>query len=248
MAGLASIRIDQPTNPTTPIGQPGEARDDLILALPVVLRNSDDTDVARWVWTMLDVPLGSTAVLSGTTSPQVTFTPDVEGSYLVRLMINDGLDGEIDLKVAAVRDSLGHRYPATAETAASVNWPSNDAKGWGKDAEQILRGRAQPQLLEATLSELVPVVASTVIGIGGLGLPTALAQIVDYGFVDTSGGAIGPPVVTSWAFASFTGGGKTVAALLVDLDTTACTIGDKWALVIGMADVGDILVLRVEIV
>ena len=145
MAGSASIRIDQPANPTTPIGQPGRARDDLLLGLPVTLRNSDDTDVVRWVWALIDVPLGSTATLSGTTSPQVTFTPDVAGSYLVRLMVNDGLAGQIDLKVAAVKDSLGRRFPATGETASSVNWPGNDEKGWGKDGEKIKLSLKSPE-------------------------------------------------------------------------------------------------------
>lgn len=248
MAGTASIRIDQPANPTTPIGQPGRARDDLLLGLPVTLRNSDDTDVVRWLWTLLDKPLGSTSVLSATTSPQVTFTPDVEGSYLVRLAVNDGIAGQIDTKVAAVRTSLGVRYPATGETTSSVNWPANGEKGWGKDAEQALRGLARPQLLEATEAATIPVAVSTVVGFGGLGLPTNLAQIVDYGFVDLNGAAGGPPVVTSWAFATITTGNKSIDAVQVDIDSTACIIGDRWALVIGMAEVGDILVLRLEIV
>ena len=248
MAGTASIRIDQPLNPTTPIGQPGRARDDLLLALPVTLRNSDNTDVVRWVWAMVDRPLGSSAVLSSTTSPQVTFTPDVAGSYLARLLVNDGVAGELDLKVAACRNSLGWRFPATAETAASVNWPGNDSKGWGKDAEQILRGQSQPQLLSSVATEFVPVAASTAIPIGGLGVPTTLAEIVDVGFVDLNPPAVGgPPVVSSWAFAQLTGGGKVIDAAVADLDTLACLAGDQWALVIGQADVGDVLLLRITI-
>jgi hypothetical protein len=249
MPGAASIRIDQPANPTTPVGQPGRARDDLILGLPVVVSNSSDTDVVRWVWALLDVPLGSTAVLSGTTSPQVTFTPDVAGSYLVRLMVNDGLVGQIDLKVAAVRNSLGHRYPATAETSSSVNWPGNDEKGWGKDAEQILRGLGSPQLLASVDSvSIVGGTASTVVPIAGLGMPTSLAQIVDYGFVPLGPVIGGAPTIAGWTFASFTGGGKTVDGALPDIDCSATLAGDTWMLVIGLADVGDALVLRVSIV
>jgi hypothetical protein len=249
MAGTASIRIDQLANPTTPIGQPGRARDDLLLALPVTLRNSDDTDVVRWLWTLLDAPLGSTAVLSSTTSPQVTFTPDVEGSYLVRLQVNDGVTGQIDAKVAAVRTSLGLRYPATGETASSVNWPGNDEKGWGKDAEQVLRSRAVPQLLEGTgLASVPAAVASTPVLIVGLGMPTNIAQIVDYGFV-ANGPIGGAPTVSGWTFVSVAGtNGKVLTGLTADIDTTACLAGDEWELVVGVADVGDVLMLRVAIV
>lgn len=153
--GAASIRIDQPTNPTTPVGQPGRARNDLLIGLPISLQNTDNTDVLRWVWTMVDRPIGSTAVLSGTTSTQVTFTPDVAGSYLIRLAVNDGLAGEIDLKVAAILDSAGYRYPATGETAASVNWPvagSVNPYGWGKDVEAVLREAAAGGSLAGTLA------------------------------------------------------------------------------------------------
>lgn len=250
MAGSASIRIDQPANPTTPIGQPGRARDDLLLGLPVTLRNSDDTDVVRWVWALIDVPLGSTAVLSGATSPQVTFTPDVAGSYLVRLMVNDGLTGQIDLKVAAVRDSLGRRYPATGETAAAVNWPGNDEKGWGKDGEQILRGLARPQLLAGVERITILAGASAVATVAGLGLPTGLGQIVDTGFVPLGGAPPvgGAPTVTGWAFVPFVGGGKAVDGLLINVDCLTCIAGDEWALVVGVADVGDVLMLYVVIV
>ena len=247
--GFASIQIDQPLNPSAPVGQPGRARDDLTLGDPVVARNSDNTDVVRWVWALVDIPLGSTATLSSTTSPQVTFTPDLAGSYLLRLMVDDGVAGQIDEKVAAVRDSLGHRFPATAESASAVNWPGNK-KGWGKDAEQILRGFGSPQLFAGIMNENVPVAASTVVTIGGLGLPTVLAQIVDYGFIDLrTGGAVGgPPVVSGWTFTSSSGGGKTLVGLRADLDTLACVAGDLWALVIGQADVGDVLLLQVTIV
>lgn len=245
----ASIRIDQPLHPTTPVGQPGRARDDLQLALPVVMRNADDTDVTRWVWAIVDRPLGSTSTLSSTTSAQATFTPDVAGSYLIRLSVADALAGEVDLKVAAVRTSLGVRYPAAGETAAAVNWPGNNDLGWAKDAEQVLRGLARPQLLDAAQLESIPAAtASTVVGIGGLGLPTSLAELVDEGFVDLDPPAVGgPPTITSWAFASFTGGGKTVDALVADIDATATATGDKWALVIGVAGIGDVLVLQISI-
>ena len=247
--GFASIRIDQLTHPTVPIGQPGRARDDLVLGQPVTARNSDNTDVVRWVWALVDKPLGSVAVLSGTTVPQVTFTPDVPGSYLLRLSVDDGVAGQIDHKVAAVRDSVGHRYPATGEDASSTNWPGNDSKGWGKDAEQILRGLASPQLIAGVMPENIPIAASTVITIGGIGLPTSLAQIVDAGFVDIAG-SVGPaPTINGYAFLAVPGtNGKELISFSIDLDTSASVAADAWAIIIGMADVGDVLVSKITIV
>lgn len=247
--GAASIRIDQPTHPTVPVGQPGRARDDLILGDPVIARNSNDTDVQRWAWALIDKPAGSAAALSAITSPSVTFTPDVEGSYLLQLAVDDALEGQVDLKVAAVRDSLGHRYPATGETLASTNWPGNDSKGWGKDAEQILRGLHVPQLSGGIMPETAPVAASTVIVIGGIGLPTSLAQIVDYGFVDAAASVGAVPVVNSFGFATTTGtGGKELQLLTIDFDTTASVAGDSWAMVIGLAEVGDLFATILTIV
>ena len=246
--GFASIRLDQLTHPTVPIGQPGRARDDLVLGQPITARNSNDVDVARWVWALVDKPLGSLTVLSGTTSPQVVFTPDVAGSYLLRLSVDDGVTGQIDHKVAAVRDSVGHRYPATGEDANSTNWPGNENKGWGKDAEQILRGLASPQLIAGVMPENVPIAASTVITIGGIGLPASLAQIVDAGFVDVAA-SIGPaPTINSYAFLTVPGtNGKELIAFTIDLDTSASVVADAWAIIIGLADVGDVLVSKITI-
>lgn len=137
----ALIRIDQAANPQ-PAGVAGRARNDLLLGQPVTLRNGDDTDVNRHIWTMLDVPIGSSATLSSTSAPVVTFVPDVEGSYRVQLVVNDGVSGERDIRIAAVEDALGLRYAATGERAPEANWlvggsPNED--GWGKDTEEILR-------------------------------------------------------------------------------------------------------------
>lgn len=137
----ALITIDQLTN-ISPIGVTGRARNDLDLGQPVIFRNADDTDVNRWRWALLDSPIGSVAALSSVTSPQVTFTPDVAGSYRVRLTINDGLAGEQDIRVGAVLDANGLRIPSTGERAEETNWlvgGSENENGWGKDVEQIIR-------------------------------------------------------------------------------------------------------------
>ncbi len=48
-----------------------------------------DGDPLGYAWT-LTAPTGSTAILSGATSPTPSFTPDVAGNYLVTLVVSDG--------------------------------------------------------------------------------------------------------------------------------------------------------------
>lgn len=138
----ANIRIDQSANPQ-PAGVAGQARKDLILGQPVTLRNGDDTDVCKWLWQLLDVPIGSTAVLSATSGPVTVFTPDVAGSYRIQLTINDNLAGQRQIKIAAVVDANDFVYPAAGQQAQEANWPvaggGLNELGWAKEVELILR-------------------------------------------------------------------------------------------------------------
>ena len=96
----ALISIDQAAPNPSPTGTPGRARDDLLLGVPVALRNSDNTDVNRWRWTLKDRPLGSTVVLSSVISSQVTFTPDIPGSYRVQVWLGRELMADYPLIAA----------------------------------------------------------------------------------------------------------------------------------------------------
>jgi len=136
----ASIRIDQSTHTTTPIGVVGRARDDLEIAEQVTLRNGDDSGVYSWRWVLLARPTGSTAALSNPIAATATFTPDIVGTYRVRLTVNEGLLGEVDTTVAVVRDPDGLRIPAAGETT-EANWligGSPNERGWHPDMEAYL--------------------------------------------------------------------------------------------------------------
>jgi RHS repeat-associated protein len=55
-----------------------------------------DGDPLTFLWELVEVPYGSTAVLSDTVAERPTFVADLEGGYLIRLTVNDGrLDSEI---------------------------------------------------------------------------------------------------------------------------------------------------------
>ncbi len=131
------IRIDQSGHPTLEIGTPGISRDDIVISTQVQLANGNDTGVRSRRWTLLSKPTGSTAVLSSPTDAAVTFTPDLIGTYRVRLIVNEGRSGEVDTRLIAIRDASGLRIPAAGESN-EANWGGNE-RGWHPDMELYLQ-------------------------------------------------------------------------------------------------------------
>lgn len=145
----AAIRIDQAGHPTQEIGVPGISRRDLSAGLPVTLRNQDDTGVRAWRWRIVTKPKGSTAALSNSIAPVPTFTPDVPGTYLVELTVNEGKKGERTRRIGAVLDSQGLRFPGAGETT-EANWNGN-TQGWHPDLDEILQATTQSSNLGLVL-------------------------------------------------------------------------------------------------
>src|SRR3990172_13081551 len=100
------------------------SEEDLELGVEVTLTNVDDTGVTDWLWELLDIPTGSIAVLADETTDTATFTPDVEGSYLIKLTVNTNED--TDTAIAAVKTLRNRiRIPAAGErteTSATRGW------------------------------------------------------------------------------------------------------------------------------
>lgn len=139
----AQIRIDQAANPV-PTGVAGRSRDDIVLSSAVVLQNTDNTGVTQWRWRLVSRPRSSTATLSNPNAAAPSFTPDVEGTYLVELLINEGRTaGERHRLIAAIRQDINGvmcRIPSARETN-EANWlvggvPNED--GWAPDMDQLL--------------------------------------------------------------------------------------------------------------
>ena len=236
----ALITIDQLANPV-PVGTAGEARDDILISQPVTLRNANDTDVNRWIWTLKDAPIPS-ALVAGTvfTTAQVSFTPDATGTYRWELKVNDGAaTGEVDRRIVGVRDGLGRLYPAADQEAAEANYDvggSPNEVNWAKEVERILRSLGAPQLLSAAQSDGVAVAGSVNVFVGAIGLPQSSAEVTGYDFVDINPAPpnAGPaPTVNGESFAVSTGvnGLASICVATVDLDTSGTTIGDVWALI-----------------
>lgn len=111
----------------------------VVAATPVSLSNFDNTGVAAWQWTLLDRPAGSAATISGAASPTASITPDVPGSYLVRL--RTWLDAamtildDVDKAITFVRyvSVPTWRVPAAGETTEV-----DPNRGWADEVNAIL--------------------------------------------------------------------------------------------------------------
>lgn len=94
----------------------------------VTLANADSAGGTALEWELVSKPPGSTAQLSDINTASPTFTPDLEGSYLIRLTLDGGLDGTA---VAAIKSAaLDLRVPVSGET--------DELGGWEKAVQDIV--------------------------------------------------------------------------------------------------------------
>lgn len=94
----AVIVVDQPLG--SGASAPGVTRNDLWLSRAVQLAVGVGGNTS-FLWELVAVPPGSAASLASPTTSTPSFTPDVAGSYRVRLTTNGGGPGNV--KVAALR-------------------------------------------------------------------------------------------------------------------------------------------------
>jgi len=97
-----------------------------------------NNDTLTYKWVLLAKPIGSTAVLSSTTSAKPTFTADLVGVYVASLVVNDGkVDSAIVTttvtaavaNVAPVANAGPYQNVVTSTTATLTGAASSDANG-----------------------------------------------------------------------------------------------------------------------
>lgn len=123
-------------------GTAGRSRDDLVTGVAVTLSNSNNSGAYSHRWVLLDRPTGSAATLTNSTSAVASFTPDVAGTYRIQLSVNEGnLAGQVQVRLAVVRDTQGLRFPAYGERDEESNWLISgfpNTRGWLPDLEAYL--------------------------------------------------------------------------------------------------------------
>jgi hypothetical protein len=123
------------------------SRDDLAVGDVVTLVVVPPATGTTFLWTLVFVPEGSTAVLTppaaASTSGPVTFTADLAGPYLVRLVVDAGLPTESTqyVRLRALTSTLGLKLVAAGERRDSTGViPVDvDTEGWANEQNYNLQ-------------------------------------------------------------------------------------------------------------
>lgn len=101
------------------------SNDDLPIATLVQLNNNNGGGEISYAWSIIDQPPGAADALSNPAIQNPTLTPNKEGTYLLRLVVNAGPNQLTDEVIAAVRFVKSRqRVPAAGEEA------EDGARGW----------------------------------------------------------------------------------------------------------------------
>jgi len=104
------------------------SQDNLSVGVAATLTNTDNTGVTSWLWQLLSKPPGSTVSIVNPMNATASLTPDVVGSYLIKLTVSDGVDSDDDQVIGAVKTQyLDMRVPAAGETTEF-----NGTNGWAE--------------------------------------------------------------------------------------------------------------------
>ncbi len=123
--GDASIIITVlPSANTPPVADAGEdqsVRTGDLVTLQGSATDADGDEIALWFWQFDSTPPGSVASISSETLPNATFYPDVAGTYVVTLLVSDGLDtSPPDALIVTAVDNLPPIAVIDADVVAGV--------------------------------------------------------------------------------------------------------------------------------
>ncbi len=143
-APTANAGPDQSVNINTTVALDGSGSQDA------------DNDPLTYAWTLVSKPAGSAAVLTGATTQMGFLTPDVAGTYVVQLVVNDGT-------VDSTPDAVTITATAAGPDGAALF--SNFCSGChGADGTQIVNLRG---VSAATIEAKMPHKGITLSDIGG---------------------------------------------------------------------------------
>lgn len=115
---------------TSPVAEAGDAQDVVVGTITTVdgdLSSDSDGDLLSYRWSLMTRPAGSLATLSESTRVNPTFVADIEGTYVLQLIVNDGsLDSRADTVVitAFIEDVRPTPLPITVPIVDLVPEPT----------------------------------------------------------------------------------------------------------------------------
>ena len=181
-----------------PLGSPGVPRRDIATGVPVVIRNASDSNVYQHRWRFIAKPNNSTAFIADPIAPTCVFTPDVVGTWIVELQVNEGVPpNQVYRTIVAVEDPLtGWRFPSFNEQGESNGWVSPNTgspnyQGWADDLLHVLSDILN--FVQPTLQSYVTVNNDTA------ALPNSRRLVQASDVVIADGGA-GNPITFSTAY------------------------------------------------
>ena len=98
------VRVDNHM-PVADAGRPQTAETGTVVSLDGSGSFDPDGQLLTYQWSLLTVPTGSSltsADLMGSTTPNPSFTPDVDGTYVVQLVVDDGVASSLPSEVPVV--------------------------------------------------------------------------------------------------------------------------------------------------
>lgn len=155
----ALIVLTQSDGYTTP-----GSRDNLALSSPITATLQTTGIITQYLWTLIDKPTNSAATLSSTGADTTTFTPDIAGTYLLKIVVNGG--GASNQVGAGIKTAnLHYRIPAATETTEF-----SSSRGWAIAANNALAtidsySSTIPQTLQQAYNNSSP--TSIIINSGG---------------------------------------------------------------------------------
>ena len=135
---------------------------DLPLNVLVQLDNQNAGGELTYAWTIIDQPPGPADILSSAIIQNPTFTPKKEGTYLIKLVVNQTLPTEVsNTKIAGILQlKTRQRVPAAGETIEP------GVRGWADPAGAFLQlvdaARADPGILVGVAGAAGLIVGNTV--------------------------------------------------------------------------------------
>jgi hypothetical protein len=134
-----TVLITASSDNSVPIANAGPAQQvdvDDTVTLDGSASSDADNDPLTYSWTMTSRPGGSTATLNNPTSVAPTFVPDVEGIYIVSLVVNDGTFSSLPstVSITAIGEKVtGVPYIARNGMTVTLNTITTQSSGGTTD-------------------------------------------------------------------------------------------------------------------
>ena len=110
----------QNSSPVSNAGSDQNIATGSVVTLNGAASSDADGDILSYQWSLISVPSGSAATLNNITGASLTFTADIDGSYIAQLTVNDGTENSAPDTVTIVASTANSAPVANAGTDQNV--------------------------------------------------------------------------------------------------------------------------------